>query len=93
MLAGTDFYDFILRVLKNYKKLLSDQSYIKAGANFIASNEDAELPLARDDLCVPGTGSIIASVKFASKKEPIVVGKPSPLAFDLIRELSSFHGI
>ena len=33
------------------------------------------MPLARDDLCVPGTGSIIAAVKFASQKAPTIVGK------------------
>ena len=54
----------------------------------MASNCDAELPLGRDDLCVPGTGSIVAAVEFATKKEPEVVGKPSPLAFELIKELT-----
>jgi len=72
----------------NFTKLLRASSYIKAGANFIGSNEDAELPLNRDDLLIPGTGCIIASVKFGTKKEPTIVGKPSRLAFDLINELT-----
>ena len=72
----------------NFTKLLRASSYIKAGANFIGSNEDAELPLNRDDLLIPGTGCIIASVKFGTKKEPTIVGKPSRLAFDLISELT-----
>ena len=76
----------------NFTKLLRASSYIKAGANFIGSNEDAELPLNRDDLLIPGTGCIIASVKFGTKKEPTIVGKPSRLAFDLINELTELFG-
>ncbi|THD22174.1 Nitrophenylphosphatase [Fasciola hepatica] len=72
----------------NYRKLLKATSYICKGLPFFATNEDAQLPA--DDLVHPGTGSLVAAVKFASCKEPIVVGKPHQPVFDF---LSQRHNI
>jgi len=69
----------------SYTKVLRAASYIGAGANFIVSNEDAKLPIARRELTVPGVGALVASVRMATSKAPdVVCGKPSTLAFELI---------
>lgn len=70
----------------NFTKILKATSYVKQGAKFIVTNEDAELPLGRDDLCVPGVGCIVAAAKKAVGEPNVVCGKPSTLAFELIQE-------
>lgn len=70
----------------NYTKVLRASSYIGNGANFIVTNEDAALPIARRELTVPGVGALAAAVRKTTGKEPhAVCGKPSTLAFDLIQ--------
>lgn len=48
---------------------------------FIATNRDETLPTP--GLTLPGAGACVAAVSTAAQKEPINMGKPEPLMFDL----------
>lgn len=48
---------------------------IRNGATWIASNTDATLPTERGLL--PGNGSLVAAMRTATDKEPVVAGKPA----------------
>lgn len=61
----------------NYEKLTNATLAIQNGAVFIATNVDTNLPNERGLL--PGAGTIVASVKTATQKEPIIVGKPEKI--------------
>ncbi len=65
-----------------YRKLHEAQQAIRAGAKFIATNRDATYPV--EDNVIPGGGSIVAAVATAAQQEPLVIGKPSPRAGELI---------
>ncbi|CDS43057.1 4 nitrophenylphosphatase [Echinococcus multilocularis] len=67
----------------NYVKLMKATSYIVRGAPFYATNEDALLPCS--EYSMPGTGSIVASVRKASGVEPIVFGKPSKTVWEFVK--------
>ena len=47
---------------------------------------DETLPLDASELCLPDVGAMVASVaKATTRQVDVVCGKPSPLAFELIR--------
>ena len=50
---------------------------------FVATNRDSTLPTAGRDL--PGAGACVAAVEAASGRQPINLGKPEPLMFELAR--------
>ncbi len=54
---------------------------INAGADFIATNDDATFP-APDGLW-PGAGAIVAAVERATGKKPVIVGKPHHWMMDI----------
>ncbi len=64
----------------NFEKLKTATLAIRDGATFIGTNPDKTYPLEND--IIPGAGSIIASLVAATDVEPIVVGKPEPLALE-----------
>lgn len=66
----------------NYDQLALALRYIEKGAPFLATNIDNALVSERGML--PGAGAIVSALKTASKKEPIVVGKPSDTMADFI---------
>ena len=49
---------------------------IRAGAVWITGNTDTTLPSPRGPL--PGNGSIVAALRTATDREPLVAGKPEP---------------
>lgn len=65
-----------------YRKLHEAQQAIRAGARFVATNRDATYPI--EDNVIPGGGSIVAAVATAAEQEPLLIGKPSPRAAQLI---------
>jgi phosphoglycolate/pyridoxal phosphate phosphatase family enzyme len=65
-----------------YAKLHEAQQAIRAGATFIATNRDATYPVEGN--VIPGGGSIVAAVATAAEREPILIGKPSARAGQLI---------
>ncbi|BHF65087.1 hypothetical protein SprV_0200809600 [Sparganum proliferum] len=68
----------------NYVKCMKAATLIGRGCKFYATNEDSQLP-APDRIC-PGAGSIVAAVRVASGKDPIVFGKPHKAMFDYLVE-------
>ena len=65
-----------------YRKLHEAQQAILAGAEFIATNRDATYPVEGN--VIPGGGSVVAAVATAAQREPILIGKPSAQAGELI---------
>lgn len=65
-----------------YRKLHEAQQAVRGGARLIATNRDATYPV--EDNVIPGGGSIVAAVATASETEPLLIGKPSARAGELI---------
>ncbi|UCC68955.1 MAG: HAD-IIA family hydrolase [Armatimonadota bacterium] len=65
-----------------YRKLHEAQQAIRSGAKFIATNLDATYPV--EDNVIPGGGSIVVAVATAAQQEPLLIGKPSARAGELI---------
>jgi 4-nitrophenyl phosphatase len=61
----------------NYTKLAAAVGFILEGARFVQTNPDLLLP--SDHGFIPGAGSIAASIVAATRVEPILIGKPSPI--------------
>jgi len=66
----------------DYDGLARASRAIRAGARFIATNDDATFPTPHGP--EPGGGSIVAAVATASGVEPLVAGKPHRPMADLI---------
>jgi len=58
-----------------YAKLDAACRAIWGGATFLATNLDRRMPVS--DGFVPGTGSIVKAVEWATDHRPLVLGKPS----------------
>lgn len=63
-----------------YDDLKRASRLIMAGADFIGTNPDATFPLP--DGLAPGAGSLIAALRTASGREPIIIGKPHAPMFE-----------
>ncbi|MFI6871684.1 HAD-IIA family hydrolase [Nocardia sp. NPDC050406] len=63
---------------------LAEAAYaLRAGALWVAANTDATLPNERG--LAPGNGSMVAALRTASEREPMVAGKPyAPLMEDAL---------
>lgn len=63
---------------------LAEAAYaLRAGALWVAANTDATLPNERG--LAPGNGSMVAALRTASDREPVVAGKPyAPLMEDAL---------
>jgi len=66
-----------------YRKLHEAQQAVLAGAKLIATNPDATYPVEEGNV-IPGGGSIVAAVATACEREPVLIGKPSAKAGELI---------
>lgn len=64
-----------------YDKLKNACVLIHGGAQFIATNPDKALKI--EGGISPGTGAIVAAVAAGSGREPMVIGKPGRLIFDI----------
>ncbi len=65
----------------NYEKLKRASLLIRRGALFVATNLDPTQPT--DEGLLPGTGSMIAALRTASETEPVAIGKPERIMFEL----------
>jgi 4-nitrophenyl phosphatase len=74
LVAGID-QDF------TYAKLQRASTLVRAGVPFYGTNPDPTFPTPRG--LVPGAGAILAAIASASGRQPTVVGKPSPLLFQI----------
>lgn len=69
----------------NITKLTIATTYIlKRGCLFFATNTDAVFPSQKYP--IPGTGSIVKAISFATSTEPIVTGKPYSPMFKVLQE-------
>lgn len=65
----------------SYEKLKKATLAIRAGATFIGTNPDKTLPT--EEGLYPGNGAILAALEASTGVKPVIVGKPSPLIFEL----------
>jgi 4-nitrophenyl phosphatase len=63
-----------------YDKLRRATLLIRGGADFIGTNDDATFPTPEG--LVPGAGSLLALLRTATGREPLLMGKPSAAMFD-----------
>ncbi len=63
-----------------YDKLKRAAYLIRSGADFIGTNADATFPMP--DGLAPGAGSILAALRTATDRQPLVMGKPSKPMFE-----------
>ena len=75
----------------DYAKLTMAVQAIRAGARFVATNEDPTFPTPQGLL--PGGGSLVAAVAYASQRQPEVAGKPHRPFADLIRARYGDEGV
>jgi 4-nitrophenyl phosphatase len=68
----------------DYNRLHAAFDAVRNGARLIGTNDDATYPTPEGPL--PGGGSILASVAYASGVTPVVAGKPFPPIVELLRE-------
>jgi len=68
----------------DYQGLEMANAAIRAGARFIATNDDATFPTPNGP--VPGAGSLVAAVRTASETAPIIAGKPHQTMADLVAD-------
>jgi len=71
----------------HYRKLARAQEAILSGAKFIATNEDATFPVEGGRV-LPGGGCMVAAIRTATAKRPILIGKPETYALDKILQLA-----
>jgi len=63
----------------NWRKLVEAGLAIAAGAAFIGTNPDRTFPTERG--LGPGNGAILAALETATRRPPVIVGKPEPPLF------------
>jgi glycerol 3-phosphatase-2 len=74
----------------DYERLRVAMQAIRGGARLVATNDDATYPTP--DGPIPGGGSIVAAVAYASGVTPVVAGKPYQPMADLVRTLAGGDG-
>lgn len=79
-----DFVVVGLDTQVNYEKFQTAVLAIQAGAVFIGTNADSNLPNEKG--LVPGAGSLVALVQYATQQKPIMIGKPETIIMDMARQ-------
>lgn len=69
----------------DYARLTAATSCVLGGARLVGTNDDATYPTA--DGPIPGGGSILAAVAYASGATPVIAGKPHGPVVRLIAEV------
>jgi 4-nitrophenyl phosphatase len=64
-----------------YDKLRRATYLIRAGADFIGTNDDATYPMPEG--LSPGAGSILAALRASTDRQPTIMGKPNQPMFDV----------
>ncbi|MHB8779867.1 MAG: HAD-IIA family hydrolase [Candidatus Geothermincolia bacterium] len=70
----------------SFERLRAAALAIRAGSEFIASNDDATYPTP--DGLWPGAGAIVAAVTTASGRRPVTIGKPHPEMMEMALSVS-----
>ncbi|RUS76893.1 hypothetical protein EGW08_015332, partial [Elysia chlorotica] len=75
----------------SYMKMLRASSYLKKpSCLFLATNPDNLMPVKHAKICIPVTGCIVSPLVVASGRQPLMLGKPAPDMFHLLRRV---HGL
>jgi HAD superfamily hydrolase (TIGR01450 family) len=69
----------------DYEAMREGAAAVRAGARFVATNDDATYPTPEGP--IPGAGSIVAGVQVASGVVPVVAGKPYAPMAELVQRL------
>lgn len=72
-----------------YDKLATAVLLIRAGAIFIGTNSDSNLPDQRG--MVPGAGSLVKLVEYATQQQPIMIGKPEKIIMEMALKRSGLR--
>ena len=64
-----------------YEKLRTAALRINEGARFIGTNGDLTFPF--EGGMAPGNGAILAALSAATGQQPVTIGKPEPIVFEL----------
>lgn len=64
-----------------YDKLATAVLLIRDGATFIGTNADSNLPNQRG--MVPGAGSLVKLVEYATQQKPLMIGKPEQIIMEM----------
>ncbi len=75
----------------DYQMLTDAMRALRAGARFIATNDDSTFP--GSDGLLPGNGTIVAAVATAAGRQPEIAGKPHRAMADLVRAELGSSGI
>jgi 4-nitrophenyl phosphatase len=68
-----------------YQKLKIACLAIRAGASFIATNLDRSFP--SEEGLIPGAGALVAALQTATDVEPLAIGKPQPVMFEVAMQM------
>ena len=71
-----------------YEKIRNAATQIRQGADFIATNMDATFPTQQGLL--PGAGACVAAIATAAEKQPLLIGKPQTLMYELAFQTLDF---
>jgi len=82
--AGFDLVVVGIDPAFDYGRLARAMAAVGAGARLVGTNSDATYPTPSGE--VPGGGSILAAVAAASRRAPVVAGKPNESAAELVRD-------
>lgn len=70
----------------NYEKLRKAANFVYNGLKFIATNTDAHI--IRSGEILPGAGSLVSAISYASGREPdVVIGKPNRYIYEFVGDL------
>jgi len=72
-----------------YQQLKQAALLIRAGAKFIGTNSDRTFPTPEG--IVPGNGALLAFLEAATDVQPIVMGKPEPVLYEMA--LKRLHAV
>ncbi|KRL28558.1 HAD family haloacid dehalogenase hydrolase [Limosilactobacillus frumenti DSM 13145] len=88
----TDHPDYVVVGLDShvkYDQLATAVLLIRSGAKFVGTNPDSNLPNERG--MVPGAGSFVKLVEYATQTKPIMIGKPSPIIMEMALKKSGLQ--
>jgi ribonucleotide monophosphatase NagD (HAD superfamily) len=75
----------------DYDRMRIASSAVRAGARFVATNDDATYPTVDGE--IPGNGAIVAGIATAAGMPPTIAGKPHRPMVDLLRSRLGDEGI
>ncbi|KAL6743999.1 hypothetical protein Aduo_016978 [Ancylostoma duodenale] len=71
----------------SFKKLVKAASYIKdTKCLFLAINDNAKLGEPNEDVVIPDAGALVAALKKATGREPVILGKPYSPGYEYIKK-------